>query len=89
MTVDYKLIAKCLAGRLEKVLPKIVSQSQFAYIKDRYIGENVRAVTDINDYLILKKTTGIIMQIDFEKAFDSVNWKFMDKTLDNFGFGEN
>ena len=88
LTVDYKLIAKCLAKRLEKVLPKIVSQSQYAYIKDCYIGENVRAVSDINDYLKNKKQTGIILQIDFEKAFDSVNWKFMDFVLNNFGFGE-
>lgn len=88
LTVDYKLIAKSLAIRLEKILPKIISQSQYAYVKNRYIGENVRAVSDINDYLKQNNHSGIIMQIDFEKAFDSVNWKFMETTLNKYGFGE-
>ena len=50
LTVDYKLIAKSLASRLQKVLPNLVSQNQFAYIKGRYIGENIRCVADIYEY---------------------------------------
>ena len=87
LTTDYKIIAKCLALRIIKVIDKLISQDQTGYIKGRYIGENIRTVQDAIEYLIINKKAGILLLIDFEKAFDTVRWSFIDKTLQAFNFG--
>ena len=52
----------------------------------RYIGENVRIVYDLLHYTEEENKPGLLLLIDFEKAFDSVSWKFIDKVLDFFNF---
>ena len=47
LNTDYKILTKLLAIRLQKVLPSLVSEDQVAYIKKRYIGENVRKIMDV------------------------------------------
>jgi hypothetical protein len=86
LTVDYKLIAKTMALRLEKIMPKYINETQFGYVKGRYIGENIRCVIDINDVCNKKGINAYAIQIDFEKAFDSVNWDFMIITLERMTF---
>ena len=86
LTVDYKLLAKALALRLKDILPDYIDESQFGYIKDRYIGENIRCVIDLNTMCKMKNIEAYAIQIDFEKAFDSVNWEFMLKSLEHMNF---
>ena len=47
LNVDYKILTKVIAKRLEKVLPKIINSDQTGYIKGRFIGENVRLIQDV------------------------------------------
>ena len=88
LCTDYKLISKMLALRLSNVLPSIINSDQTAYIKGRYIGENIRTVSDIVDYCKAKNMTSVLLLIDFEKAFDTVNWIFLHKTLSKFNLGD-
>ena len=85
--VDYKIFAHVLASRLQKIAGKIIGNEQSAYIKGRYIGENARLILDIFDYYSQKDLDGILLFLDFEKAFDSVEYNFMFKTLEKFNFG--
>ena len=87
LTTDYKLIAKCLASRIVQVIDKLIACDQTGYIKGRYIGENIRTVQDMISYLKFKNESGILLLIDFEKAFDTVRWSFIDKALKTFNFG--
>ena len=89
LTTDYKLVAKCLAFRIVKVIDKIISHDQTGYIQGRYIGENIRTVHDMISYLKNKHRSGLLLLIDFENAFDTVRWKFIDKALKTFNFGDN
>ena len=47
LNTDYKLATKCIATRLEKVLPHLIESDQTGYIKGRFIGENIRLISDI------------------------------------------
>ncbi len=57
------------------------------FIKGRNITDNIRSVSDILQYLKDNNQPGILLNIDFEKAFDSVDWKFMLLSLEKFNFG--
>ena len=89
LNTDYKILTKILSSRLQSVLPLLISNDQVGYIKDRNITENVRIIEDIMSYTAIKKIPGLILLVDFEKAFDSVEWPFLFKTLKNFNFGKN
>ena len=57
------------------------------FVKGRYIGENIRLIFDILDYTSLQNLSGILTTLDFRKAFDSIEWPFIMKTLDHLNFG--
>ena len=56
-------------------------------IAGRFIGENVRLIYDVLFETKNQDIPGMILSIDFEKAFDTVSWKFMKKVLEYFNFG--
>ncbi len=85
---DYKIICFALANRLQKVLKSVIHDDQTGYIKDRYIGTNARLIEDYFEHCQNFDIPGILLFLDFEKAFDSVEWNFMLSVLDKFNFGE-
>ena len=87
LNLDYKIATKALALRLKKVLPSIINDAQTGYMEGRFIGENIRLISDILHFTAQQNLEGIALFIDFEKAFDSLEWDFLLKTLDTFQFG--
>ena len=84
---DYKILAKCLANRACKVIEKIVTKDQVGYIKGRNISTTIRTIDDIIEYWNLKDRPGILLALDFQKAFDSISKQFMLCAFRKFGFG--
>ena len=77
LDTDYKISTKTLARRLEKFIPSIIHSDQSGFVKGRYIGESIRFVEDLILKFDYENIEGIVLQLDFEKAFDSIEWKFM------------
>jgi len=67
---------------------KPVHSDQTGFIKERYIGENVRLISDILEQTQVNSTPGIIISADFKKAFDSLEWSCIQSALKNFNFGD-
>ena len=85
---DYRLLTFTLSLRLQKVIGSIVGHEQTGYIRSRFIGTNARLIEDVIEYCNRYNKAGLILFLDFEKAFDTVEWPFMFKTLEAFQFGE-
>lgn len=87
LNVDYKIISTAIANRFKKVIDHIISPSQSAYIKGRYIGENTRLVYDVIQHLNKTKQSGVIMAADFEAAFETVSWPYLRSVIRELNFG--
>ena len=87
VNVDTKIMTKVLAARIKEVLSSII-HNQTGYIKDCFIGETVRSIFDIMDFTLDENIPGLMIFIDFHKAFDSLEWDFLYKCLEAFNFGE-
>ena len=85
--VDAKIASKAIATRIVKILPEIIHSNQTGYVSGRYIGEAARSILDVMEYTKTVNIPGILLFIDFEKALDSLEWNFMFKCLETFGFG--
>ena len=81
LNCDYKIATKCIACRIKKVLPKLINNDQTGFMKNRFIGENITLIDNIINYANAEQIEGLLLFIDFEKAFDSIEWSFIEKTL--------
>ena len=87
LTVIYKLASSCIATRMRGVMGLIIHEDQKGFLEDRFIGENIRMVYDTLLETHKQNLPGILLLIDFEKAFDSISWPFIQNTLKSFNFG--
>ena len=87
LNCDYKIATKVIANRLKTHLDKLINNDQTGFMKGRFIGENIRLIDSIINYTAAKKVPGLLLFLDFEKAFDTLEWPFIQKTLLSFGFG--
>ena len=87
INVDAKIASKTLAKRLEKVLPEIIHSNQNAFVKGRSIFDAIRTTDDMMGKTKEKEQSEILVAVDFEKAFDTLNFNFLIRTLHKFNFG--
>ena len=82
-----KLISKVLASQLKSVISSIVNENQVAYVNNRFISESGRLISDVLEITNSLDIEGLLMTVDIEEAFDSINHSFLMCVLKKFGFG--
>ena len=87
INVDYKIASKSIAKRLDDILPHIIHYNQSGYVKGRNIREAIRSILDIMYFTKKNHTPGLLLFLDFEKAFDTIDFNYLQKCLRAFGFG--
>ena len=87
--MDYKVGSRAIAGRLLKVIDKVVSLEQTVGVPGRFIGENVSLVRDAIFYASVNNLPLAVLTLDQEKVpwFDRVDWTSLFSTLERMGFG--
>lgn len=84
--VLYKVVSKIIANRLKVILPRIITANQSAFIQGRLLMENVLLASElVRGYHKEDITPRCVMKIDISKAFDSVQWDFVLKSLEVLG----
>ncbi|XP_006595313.1 uncharacterized protein LOC114381520 [Glycine soja] len=82
----YKVVAKLLANRLRNVLSGLIDERQSAFIKDRHILHGILILNEVVEEAKRRKKPAMVFKVDFEKAYDSVSWSFLDYMLVRLGF---
>ena len=83
LNIDYKILLKALAKRMEQHLPKLIHSDQTGFVDGRYIGQNIRLLSDIMDFLDSKKCHVRRLR----KGFRHLGMEFHIKNLEAFNFG--
>ena len=83
----YKIIAKILSSRLKDVITPLIDESQNAFVRGRQILDGVLIANESLRWLKKNKTSGALIKIDFQMAYDSINWNFLRKVMESLGFG--
>jgi len=87
LNVDYKILSAVLARRLRSVLDFLIHEDQTGFMAGRNISENTRLLLDLMSDLEEKQEGAFLISVDIHKAFDSLEWTFMERALSTFGIG--
>jgi hypothetical protein len=88
LNVSFKIITKILMLRFEGCMSRIIHRCQSAFIKGRNIMDGVMTLHEIMHDVKNNKRYGLILKLDFEKAYDKISWDFLFEMLRQRGFDE-
>jgi len=83
----YKIVAKLLSTRLRRVLTDVISVNQFAFIAGCQILDGFMIANEVVHGVRNKNEHGLLLKVDFYKAFDSILWEHIDTSMGYMGFG--
>ena len=86
LNFSFKIITKVLMNRLAKCVAPVISRTQTAFIKGRYIMEGVVILHEALNSFHKNKEDALIFKVDFEKAYDKIKWPFVIQMLKMRGF---
>ena len=85
--LDYKLYSKVLAIRLQSVLHTLINENQVGFLKNRSINDHIRLIDDMINISNKNNLQGMLISLDFQKAFDSVSKNAIIACMKRFNFG--
>lgn len=88
LNVAYKVFAKALQLRLQPVLAEVISQDQSAFLPMRFILDNILLTYETIHEAKVSNQPLLFLKLDFSKAYDKVDWKFLFSALTQLGFPE-
>jgi hypothetical protein len=88
LNVSFKIITKILMMRMESCMSRIINKCQSTFIKGRNIMDGVMILHEIVHDVKVRKKDGVILKLDFEKAYDKISWEFLFEMLRQRGLRE-
>ena len=84
--VIYKIISKVIANRLNPLLPVLISPEQSGFVEGRQFLDGVVLVHKVLHSLKSSRIPGMMIKLDIAKAYEKLNWEFLEKMLGAYGF---
>ena len=88
MNSDHKVFAKILANRMKPILVDIIGPQQCGYMEGRFIGLNIRKLIDAIEFIESEQLSALLVMVDFEKCFDTIEFHAIEGALRFYNFGE-
>lgn len=88
LNIDYKIYTSIIAKRYETFMTDLIDEDQTGFIVGRQTQDNIRRTLQIMNSIQQQKTSALLVSLDAEKAFDSVNWNFLYLILERFGLNK-
>ena len=82
----YKILSKVLATRLRLVIGRVISETQTTFVKDRQILDGIRIANEVVNEAHKMEKELMLFKVDFEKAYDSVDWGYLDVVMHKIAF---
>jgi len=82
----YKILAKVLANRLRSIIALVISGNQSTFVKGRQILDGILVANEVVDDVRKCKKELLLFKVDFEKAYDSIDWTYLDEVMQKMGF---
>ena len=73
----YKILVKVLANILKRVVGKVVSEAQNAFVESRVILDAALIANETVDAMLRRKLSGVLCKLDIEKTYDHLDWEFL------------
>ncbi len=73
LNVSFKIFTKVMVNRMTGIATKLINPSQMAFMSGKIIMEGVVMLHETIHEIHKKKMSGVILKLDFEKAYDKVN----------------
>jgi hypothetical protein len=86
LNISFKIFTKVATIRIMEVSKKVISPTQIAFLLGRNVMEGVIILHETIHEMHRNKQNGVILKIDFKKAYDKINWSFVQQTLRMKGF---
>jgi len=77
-----------LAGRVQVALPQIVRPNQTSFVEGRSILDNAFMAQEALEWAEENDHDLVLLLLDFQKAFDRIEWEFIFKALAKLGFND-
>ena len=87
----YKIITKTIANRLKIVLGDLIVENQSSFVPERLISDNVLAAFELMHIMRQRKHVKkdwLALKLDMSKAYDRVEWSFIEAMMRRLGFSE-
>jgi hypothetical protein len=81
INVIQRIFSKVCASRLAPVMECLTHPSQLAFLKGRYIYDGILALHEIIHEVKVRRLKGVFLKLDFQKAYDRLDWAFLRQAL--------
>lgn len=86
LNTQYKVVAKVFANRMKPLLHHCILPFQTGFVPNICILANIFLAFEAIEWTLKNNQNLSMLLLDFGKAYNGVNWSFLQQTMEQMGF---